>query len=508
MSEGLGQLGKKRSRSSEDLKTIPETTQVKKTASPSRTSKQEHTSQEASPAEKNPSLQDKIKMFKDREVPSPSSRKPPRTDKEKQKEAAKPIETSMSPKPTAKEGATKTPKSPKSKQKGFRHLMRSKSKSPSPTLSSEDEAKEKESTTKVKKVADSPKKHEDTHPRPTGHPLSVAKQAKTGHPESPSTEAKEKNKNEAKRTEDEKQMEAATASVADIVKRLDPHQPSSEPASGKKKKEKGKKEEKSKRKESKDKKGAKEEKSGGLLSLFKSKKSYDVSKATSQSAKKSKKASSEKHAVQQISLQSLPLQERIERLRALGIGRAETDGSELVLSLEELRDLELSHGLIPVEKEGQGARGERNKSPAGQSEDGLESEESNRSRSSTPVCSSGAEEARPQSRTSHASTGAATYGSSSRGVSPVQGDWRVGAASGEEEGSEEGRVVEEEMVEEGVFTMERTPSVVDTVRQLEPVSAAYSVSSPKGNVMYTHSLFEYPIQYDQMVTRRKAEERK
>jgi hypothetical protein len=467
-------------------------------------SEKEHASQVASPAEKNAaSTQEKIRMFKAREA-SQCSQKPP-LKTEKQKKTPPMEETPMSSKQSsAKETATKTPESPKSKQKGFRRLLRSKSKSPSPTLSSEEESTKQ---VKAKRVPGSPKKQEDTHPRPSGHPLGVAKQAKTGHPESPSTEAKQKTKNEVKRAEEEKQPETAAASVADIVKRLDPHQPTKKHASEEKnKKEKGKKERKSKEKEkkrgdeeSKEKKG--EGKGGGRLSFFKSKKSYDVSKASSQPSKKSsaspelkkkKKLNSEKHAVQQVAVHPLHLQQRIERLKELGVGRVETDGPELVLSLEELRDLELSHGLIPVERgdgEGEEARGWRSKSPAGQSEDGLESEESNRSRSSTPVCSSAGEEQRPRSRASNASTGAATYGTSSRSVSPVQGDWRVGATSGEEEGSEQEPVVGEEMVvEEGEFTMERTPSVVDTIRQLEPLSTAYS--------------------YDQMVTRRKAEERK
>ena len=520
MSEGLGPFCGKRSRSSEDLIAISEMTQAKNTASSSTKSEKEHASQVASPAEKNAaSTQEKIRMFKAREA-SQCSQKPP-LKTEKQKKTPPMEETRMSSKQSsAKETATKPPESPKSKQKGFRRLLRSKSKSPSPTLSSEDEAKE-ESTkqVKAKRVPGSPKKQEDAHPRPSGHPLSVAKQAKTGHPESPSTEAKQKTKNE-------KQPETAAASVADIVKRLDPHQPTTKHASEEKnKKEKGKKERKSKEKEkkrgdeeSKEKKG--EGKGGGRLSFFKSKKSYDVSKASSQPSKKSsaspelkkkKKLNSEKHAVQQVAVHPLHLQQRIERLKELGVGRVETDGPELVLSLEELRDLELSHGLIPVERgdgEGEEARGWRSKSPAGQSEDGLESEESNRSRSSTPVCSSAGEEQRPRSRASNASTGAATYGTSSRSVSPVQGDWRVGATSGEEEGSEQEPVVGEEMVvEEGEFTMERTPSVVDTIRQLEPLSTAYSVSENSHIKIITYVPRLLP-QYDQMVTRRKAEERK
>ncbi|CAI8055970.1 [F-actin]-monooxygenase mical1 [Geodia barretti] len=496
VSEGLGPFCGKRSRSSEDLIAISEMTLAKNTASSSTKSEKEHASQVASPAEKNAaSTQEKIKMFKAREA-SQCSQKPP-LKTEKQKKTPPMEETPVSSKQSsAKETATNTPESPKSKQKGFRRLLRSKSKSPSPTLSSEDEAKE-ESTkqVKAKRVAGSPKKQEDAHPRPSGHPLGVAKQAKTGHPESPSTEAKQKTKNEAKRAEEENQPETAAASVADIVKRLDPHRPTTkQPSEEKKKKEKGKKERKPKEKEKKKSNEESKEKkddgkSGGRLSFFKSKKSYDVSKATSQPSKKSsaspelkkkKKLNSEKQAVQQVAVHSLHLQQRIERLKELGVGRAETDGPGLVLSLEELRDLELSHGLIPVERgDGEGgeeARGGRSKSPAGQSEDGLESEESNRSRSSTPVCSSAGEEKRPRSRASNASTGAATYGTSSRGVSPIQGDWRVGATSGEEDGSEKDPAGEEMVVEEGEFTMERTPSVVETIRQLEPLSAAYSVS--------------------------------
>ena len=523
VSGGLGRFGGKRSRSSEDLSAISEMTQPRKTESPSRRAKKvsEHGSQEASVEENPASLQEKINMFKAREGAPASSHKPPRNEKKKKKEKdVQPMETSSPPKPSmTKEGAAKNPESPKSKQKGFRRLLRSKSKSPSPNLSSEDESKEKENTkqVKVKKVRDSPKKAEDVQPRPAGHPLSVNKQAKTSHPESPSTEAKQKNKNKGKRADDEPLSETATASVANIVKRLNPQQPSTEqPTEKSKKKEKAaKKEGKAKEKEKQQAKGGKVErkekegegKSGGRFSFFKSKKSYDVSKASSQPTKKSsaspklkkkKKGNNEKQAVQQVSTQSMSLQQRMERLRELGVGRTDTDSSELVLSLEELRDLELSRGLILEEEDTQqvkDARETRSKSPAGQSEDGLESEQSNRSRSSTPVCSSGAEEQRPQSRTSRGSTGAATYGTSSRGVSPVQGEWRVGTTSGEEEGSDEGeQPVDERVAEEGEFTLERTPSVVETVRLLEPLSAAYSVSS-KPNEMATESFTPVSISF-------------
>ena len=518
MSGEFSQLGTKRSRSSENLSAIAELTPVRKVASPSTQtgSAAGQGSREVSPTPKSPSSIKK--MFRAREKAAIGSQKPPKTVKqeskkpEKKESEVKPKKKSVSPKPSRQEPVERVPESPKSKQKGFqRFFERSRSKSPSPTPSSDDEA-EKTKHTRVKVVVESAKKSEDAQHRPTEHPLSVAKQAKASaasQPEPRSTEAPQRNKNETGRTVDTVQETAGTESVADIVKRLNPQQPAIEqPAEKSKKKDKAKKEdkkEKMKEKEKQQPKGSrtesKKEKEGAskgrsFLSILKPKKSYDVNKASSRSKKssspklkKKKKLESEKDKVQQLSEKPpLSLQQRIKRLEELGVGKADTDGLELVVSLEELRDLELSRGLDDPEGTCEGEETRvyvRSTSPAGQSEDGLESEESNRSRSSTPVYSSGTDEVRPGSRVSRASSGAATYGgTSSRGVSPAEGEWRLESPSGGEEASEEELTREVDVpmgdaegpAEDGEFVMERTQSVVDTVRQLEPLSAAYSVS--------------------------------
>ena len=495
----FSRLGNKRSRSSEDLAAISEMTPpVKKIVTPSTTGAATH--REVSPEPKSPAS---LKMmFRAREKAYLSRQKPPKSPKSPKSEEieAKPKKKAASPKHSARGKTGKSPpESPKSKQKGFQRFFE-RSKSPSPTPSSEDEERgaEKVKQTRMKRSVEGPRKHEE---KSSGHPLSVAKQAKASsasQPQPQSTEAVQSSKNEAKTTVLE---EPATASVADIVKRLNPQQqqPSVEqPAEKSKKKEKEKKEKgkKEAKKEEKEKQplkassaAEKTEKEGAsksrrFLSIFKPKKSYNVSKASSRSTKtsssspklkKKKKTDPEREKLQQLSEKpQLSLQQRIKRLEELGVGKLDTDGAELVLSLVELRELELSRGLVPDEDGAEREEREvcvRGKSPAGQSEDGLESEQSNRSRSSTPLYSSGAEVE---------SSGAATYGTSSRGVSPVGAEWRVGSPSGGEEASGEEPGEDRESVreigEDGEFVMERTPSVVETVRQLEPLSAAYSVS--------------------------------
>ena len=474
----------KRSRSTEGLSAIAESTPAA-VASPAKQADPslERGSREASPASQSPtSLRKRIEMLEAKEGGRHGSGRPKSTSRSKQKEVGiKPKKITVSPAPeaSAKPGETvNLATSPKSRQKGiFRLFERSKSKSPSPTPSSDDEIENTEKgKPKVKKVAESPvKSHEETHPKPTTHPLTVTKQAQA-HPESPKKEVQQLDKHSV-----ENDQHQAVASVADIVKRLDPQQLSTEQPTGKKKKkEKKKKEIKTKEKqhlkgstlESQERES--ESKSGRIRSFFRSKKGYDVAKASSPTgknssspkSKKKKKSKSEREQVHQLAQKPpLSLQERIQRLKELGVGNMETDtdSPDMILSLEELNDLEAHSGLLLNENKEEEDVKERNRSVSpGYSEEGLVTD-SSRSRSTTPVYSSGAEEQRPQSRSSHFSSVAATCGSI-RGVSPME--WKDESPSGEEEDSLAGEV----------YRGERKPSVVETVQQLEPLSAAYSVS--------------------------------
>ena len=463
---GFGHLAHKRSRSSEGLNAIAESTEAgARSASPARPSR------EASPARKSPkSLRKRVEVLEAKE----SARKVAPSDHKKETDTKRttpsPIrDVSVSPRP-----GEETSELPKGRQRGILRLFdRSRSKSPSPTPSSEDSEKEVERSQKGKKkkvAAESPKIHDQTHFRST-HPLSVAKQAETSTPLHPEACSRKDDKTVTEQTVEEHPPE----SVADIVKRLDPQQLNTEASGNTKQKEKTKEERKSRgkekqhpsREESKEK--GSESKSSRLRSFFKSKKSYDVSKASSQTTKtssspklKKKKARSERELVQRLSENPpLSLQHRIERLKELGVGM-DTDGSEMVLSLEELRELEARSGILlgeeKDEEEGVGDAHSRSVSP----EYSVESR-SSYSRSVSPV-DSGSRDQRSQSR---ASTGAATWGSS-RGVSPIEGDWREGMPSGEED---------DVLKEEETVQVEPTASVIETVRQLEPLSAARSVSA-------------------------------
>ena len=507
----------KRSRSSEGLSAIAESTPAA-VASPAKhaDSSLERESHGASPASQRPtSLRKRIEILEAKEGRRHGSGRPKSTSRSEQKEASiKPNNKSVSPAPASPEKPEETVKlassSPKSKQKGknktvsqvpaspekqeetvklaaasspkskriFRLFERSKSKSPSPTPSSDDEIENTEKRKpKVTKITESKtKSHEETQPKTTKHPLTVAKQAQT-HSVSPK---KQDQKLDERSVENDQNQ--AVASVADIVKRLDPQQPSTEQPTGKKKKkEKTKKEIKTNEKQylkgstSQSQEGDSESKSGRFRSFFRSKKSYDVAKASSPTgktslspkAKKKRKSKSEREQVHQLAQKPpLSLQERIQRLKELGVGNMETDtdSPDMILSLEELNDLEARSGLLLNEKE-QVKERSRSVSP-GYSEEGLVTD-SSRSRSTTPVYSSSAEEQRPQSRSSHLSS-AATCGSV-RGVSPME--WKDGSHSGEE-------VQEEDSLAGQEYRGERKTSVVETVQQLEPLSAACSVSIP------------------------------
>lgn len=488
VSGGLSHFSKKRSRSSEGLSAIAEATEIIRPASPAQGPL---SSREVSPTTQSlKPLRRRIEMLEAKEssgVAPASTQKSKPGKKEsnahhKKNTASSPLHEE--PQPRSEGEVEKVPASPKSRQKGvFKLFDRSKSKSPSPTPSSEDHKElEKKDKGRIKTVTETPKSHD---PAPLGpkHPLSITKQSKTPSTTAkPESSSKEKKDNVVVKTEENQLQEEVTESVADIVKRLNPQQPSPEPSGKKKAKEKVKKEEKIKDKEKKQLKNSPQESQGKeneskgsrLRSLFKSKKSYDVAKAGSQTTavssspklKKKKKIKAEKEEVQKLAEKPpLSLQERIQRLKDLGVG-AETDGAELVLTLEQLRDLEVSSGVI---LEGEEERVDaavdmhsRSVSPE-YSEKGVESV-SSCSRSTSPV-HSGVEETRSQSRVSHISTDAATYGSS-RGVSPMVGDWGAGVPSGEEDA-----LMDDDKVE-----VERKLSVVETVRQLEPLSASCSVS--------------------------------
>ena len=511
MSGRLSHFTKKRSRSSEGLSVIAEATENTRSPCPVRPTA--GSSREASPATESPKpLRKRIELLeaKERSGAAPvgsqtsSGRKKEVDAHQKKRTASSPIREE--PKPSAGGEVERAPVSPKSRQRGiFKLFDRSKSKSPSPTPSSEDQTKETvtKEKGKIKIVTESPKGHDPTHGGPA-HPLSITKQSQTASTTSqPESSGKEKQDKSAVKTEDSQLQKEATESVADIVKRLNPQLASTESYEKKKTKEKARKEGKTKEKSTKEEKTKEKEKKhlksspreaqerenkgSRLRSLFRPKKTYDVAKAGSQTTAvssspklKKKKAKSEREEVHKLSVKPpLSLQERIQRLKELGVG-TETDGPELVLSLEQLRDLEVRNGIIV---EGEEEREEvevdvrsRSTSPE-YSEGGLESG-SNYSRSTTSPVHSGVEEARSQSRVSHTSTGAATYGSSrgvspmagdwgsSRGVSPMAGEWGAGVLSGEEDVS----------TEDGKVQVERQLSVVETVRQLEPLSASFSVS--------------------------------
>ena len=529
--------GFKRSRSSEGLSSIAESTPPAKAAAPVKQTEsllEKGGSREALPARQSSptSLRKRIEMLEakeggKRQLKSSSKTKQKETDTKRKRETVSPVaeaivpgkkrtvspgpEVSVSPKPG------KMPGSPKSRQKGiFRFFSeRSKSKSPSPTPSSDDDDDdETESAERGRpRAAESPtKSYGETKLLTAAHPLSVAKQAGGSHKDLPAKEVKSLNKTERQSAGDDESE--ATASVADIVKRLDPQQPSTEQTTvAKKKKGKSKKDTRMKQKEKQLLKGSTEEgrekkegegKSGRIRLFFRSKKSYDVAKASSGTnnkssspkPKKKKKSKSEREHVHQLAKKPpLSLQDRIQRLKELGV---ETDSPDMVLTLDELNELEAQSGLL-LREEGAGdataavlvvgeekeeEEGEeeeevdyrgRSVSP-GYSEEGLVSSDSVRSRSTSPVvyssASGGTEEARSGSRGSHHSSVAATCGGSERGVSPMV--WRDASSPS---GGEEEATREEDAVVADEDRVERRPSVIETVRQLEPLSATCSVSS-------------------------------
>ena len=492
-----------------------------------------------SPAKHSPgSLRKKIQMLEAKETRKVPVRNKLKVDvkeverrgETKQKKSAASHGREVSPTPLSGSEAEKIQKSPRSQKRGLLQLFdRSKSKSPSPTPSGEEQTKETEMKTRKGKgnIKESDNSHEHPHVGST-HPLSVTKQAQenaSSHPESP-----KKDEERTQKTDDDHQH--APESVADIVKRLDPQKASAVPTEKKKKektkttkregriKERDKQHPKDSAKESQEREG--ETKSSRFLSFFRSKKGYDVSKASSDALLsstaapssspklKKKRKISEKEQVQSLSERPpLSVQHRIQRLKELGVGMIETDSPDI--SLEELRALEISSGITIEEKSMEEMRS-RSVSP-GYSDEGLESE-SSRSRSTSPVYS-GADEPRAQSRTSQASAEV------SRGTSPAEGDGREGTiegekkiavedgaicmsrgsllaegdkravegdkkeneemiagedgaisrstAEGEERESEEKMAVEDQ--EDQEVQSERTASVVETVRRLEPLSA-------------------------------------
>ena len=515
ISGGLRRTPLKRSQSSEGLSAIAESTQATEPAAPAKpvesSSKQ---SREASPATQSPrSHRKKFQLLEAKEtaVGVPVSRKSTKerkdTEIKQNKKSASPVQKDMETKqvkssssPIQKDRSTKTKLttpaaspicevspmpssgetekvqgSPKSRQRGLLRLFdRSRSKSPSPTPSSDEETKE---TTKAKrtkrKVAESPKGHEQAHVHVgSTHPLSVTKQSQAipvSHPKPPTKVSEQKSKSETLKPEDD--LQQTTESVADIVKRLDPPKASAESAEKNKKKEKAKKKGKDKEKakqvvarESREKEA--DTKSSRFLSFFKAKKSYDVAKAstrttassvTSSSPKLKKKTKSEKEHVQSLSENPpVSLQQRIQRLKELGVGNLDIDGPDII-SLEEVIALEASSGIAVNEKEAAVEEVRSRSVSPGYSEEGVESQSSH-SRSTSPVYSGGEESVRSESRTSHASAGATCR--DSRGTSPVEEE-------DERDRSPEG----EEKVQ-----VERKVSVVETVRQLEPLSVVNSVS--------------------------------
>ena len=520
VSGGLHRIPVKRSRSSEGLSPIAESTRAAQPALPAKPveSSSKHDSREASPATQSPRpLRKRIQMLEAKETAvgvaagSKSTKEKKDTETKQKKKTVSPLQKDtqtkqkkITPSPSQKDAQSKqklaspvrevspvpspgeTEKvqgSPKSRQRGLLRLFdRSRSKSPSPTPSSDDEPKETPKTKRTKrKVAESPKGHEQAHAHVgSTHPLSVTKQspaAPASRLESPMKETEQKSTSETQKAEEDPHQ--VSESVADIVKRLDPHKASAEPTEKHKKKEKVKK--KGKDKEKAKQEGARESreketdtKGSRFLSFFKGKKSYDVAKAsssrsaassaTSSSPKLKKRTKSEKEQVQSLSEKPpVSLQQRIQRLRELGVGNLETDGPD-IMSLEEVIALETSSG-ITLDEEEEEEEGEveevrgRSVSP-GYSEEGVESQSSH-SRSTSPVYSGGEDPRRSESRTSHTSAGATCR--DSRSMSPVEGgDEREPSPEGEEKAQ-----------------MERTVSVVETVRQLEPLSAADSVSSSR-----------------------------
>ena len=349
----------------------------------------------------------------------------------------------------------KTPESPKSRPRGLLRLFdQSKSKSKSSTLDIKDEMKKAESPTERSKG--DKQTHLPVH-EPSTHALKEA-QPSTSHSGSP----KERSISETQQAE--KGHQHTPESVADIVKRLDTQETSAGNTTGKKKEKKTKKGGKVKEKEkqhSKERGGQQKEsetKSSRLLSFFRSKKSYDVAKASSAAAssptathhssspelKKSKK--SEREHVQSLSKQ-VSVQDRIRRLKELGVG--DTDSPDM--SLEQLRALEISSGILVEEEKAVEEIRSRSASP-GYSDEGVESETSH---SISPVYSD-VDEPRSQSRTSHTSAGLAS-------------------SAAEEDGHEVLSDVEEmDPGDEDVQPEQHSVSVVETVRQLEfasPVSA-------------------------------------
>ena len=347
----------------------------------------------------------------------------------------------------------KTPESPKSRPRGLLRLFdQSKSKSKSSTLDIKDEMKKAESPTERSKG--DKQTHLPVH-EPSTHALKQA-QPSTSHSGSP----KERSISETQQAE--KGHQHTPESVADIVKRLDTQETSAGNTTGKKKEKKTKKGEKVKEKEkqhSKERAGQQREsetKSSRLLSFFRSKKSYDVTKASSAAAssptathhssspelKKSKK--SEREHVQSLSKQ-VSVQDRIRRLKELGVG--DTDSPDM--SLEQLRALEISSGILVEEEKAVEEIRSRSASP-GYSDEGVESETSH---SISPVYSD-VDEPRTQSRTSHTSAGLAS-------------------SAAEEDGHEVLSDVEEmDPGDEDVQPEQHSVSVVETVRQLEPLFAS------------------------------------
>ena len=509
MSGGLSWF-RQRSRSTEGLNTIAESTPPLESAPPAHLvgpSAQPQETQEQLPASGSPGfLRKHIQAFeaKDKNKPAQKEQKKKEGSVKQEKRAAV-RSHEVSPKLGTVTGKARPPESPKSQPRGGFGLfsrLRSRSPSPGPGRGQREEGEKKAekgregkgaAEGKEKKV---PQSQDQVHVSST-HPLTASKPVESGVPQGrskspvahtqPPKEGKGQDGGEAQRQGEagEVEQQPVVESVAEIVKRLDPQPAAAE--TGGKKGERGKKgrkdekmvqqEDKSKKKEKEKKKkhppeaaakesGEKEEQETAihkLLSLFKPKKSYDVAKATSSPSAassspklKKKKKKGEKEVPQKPASEAPPLsvQDRIQRLRDLGVGVSSIDGP--LISLEELEALEAASG-IGVEERGEEEEGRDSRrdirSRSVSPEELLESE-SGRSRSASPGQSAGEGE-RSQSKTSYHSL---------EEKEVREKEVREGDAG---EGGEEGR--KEISVEDGdEHQLSRVTSVEETVRKLDP----------------------------------------